>query len=40
MVDAFVRRRIVANDCVPKQMRIGKPMVDVVLAVVASVRPS
>jgi hypothetical protein len=38
MVDAFVRRGIVANDFVPEKMRIGKAMVDVVLAVVASVR--
>ena len=38
MVDAFVRRGIVANDFVPKQMRVGKAIVDVVLAVVASVR--
>jgi hypothetical protein len=36
MVDAFVRCGIVANDFVPKQMRIGKAMVDVVLAVVAT----
>ena len=40
MVDAFVRRGIVANDFVPKQMRVGKALVDVVLAVVASVRPT
>ena len=46
MVDAFVRRGIVTNDFVPKQMRIGNAhpsgmaIVDVVLAVVASVRPS
>jgi hypothetical protein len=38
MVDAFVRRGIVANDFVPEKMRIGKAMVDVVLAVVARVR--
>ena len=38
MVDAFVRRGIVANDFVPKQMRVGKAIVDVVLAVVANVR--
>ena len=40
MVDAFVKRGIVANDFVPKQTRVGKAIVDVVLAVVASVRPS
>jgi len=38
MVDAFVRRGMVANDFVPKQLRIGKAIVDTVLAVVASVR--
>ena len=37
MVDAFVRREIVANDIVLKQMRVGKDIVDVVL-VAANVR--
>ncbi|KAH9038805.1 hypothetical protein EDB85DRAFT_1932291 [Lactarius pseudohatsudake] len=38
MVDAFVRRGMVANDFVPKQMRIGKVIVDCILTVVARVR--
>ncbi|KAH8989919.1 hypothetical protein EDB86DRAFT_2941454 [Lactarius hatsudake] len=38
MVDAFVRRGMVANDFVPKQMRIGKVIIDSILAVVARVR--
>ncbi|KAH9038806.1 hypothetical protein EDB85DRAFT_2273009 [Lactarius pseudohatsudake] len=38
MVDAFVRRGMVANDFVPKQMRIGKVIVDSILTVVARVR--
>jgi len=38
MVDAFVRRGMVANDFVPKQMRIGKAMIDAILFVVTSVR--
>ncbi|KAI9431516.1 hypothetical protein H4582DRAFT_1242142 [Lactarius indigo] len=38
MVDAFVRRGMVANDFVPKQMRIGKFIVDSILTLVARVR--
>ncbi|KAH9170114.1 hypothetical protein EDB89DRAFT_2244289 [Lactarius sanguifluus] len=38
MVDAFVRRGMVANDFVPKQMRIGKVIVDIILTVVARIR--
>lgn len=38
MVDAFVRRGMVANDFVPKQIRIGKAIIDIILTVVARVR--
>jgi hypothetical protein len=38
MVDAFVRRGMVANDFVPKQMRIGKAIIDSILIAVAGVR--
>ncbi|KAI9443858.1 hypothetical protein H4582DRAFT_1042531 [Lactarius indigo] len=38
MVDAFVRRGMIANDFVPKQMRIGKVIVDGILTIVARVR--
>ena len=38
MVNAFLRRGIVANDFVLKRMRFGKAIVDDILAVVTSVR--
>jgi hypothetical protein len=37
MVDAWARRGVIANEFLPKEMRIGKTLVDIVLTVVARV---